>query len=117
MAGKDYIFSVNMGQYDSMQEYNEVKSRQRQVDKKYTESADNEWEWDTTQNRIQFDRLRIKSITYEKYASFAIGGLLLHRIISLIDVIYLERKFPEINLTPQVSTSSGSLQFNLTLDI
>ena len=116
MQGKDYIFAVNMGQYDTMQEYNHAKSQQRQVDKKYVEGEGIEWEWDSTENRIEFDKLRIQSITYEKYASFAIGSLLIHRIISLIDVIYLERNFPQLNLESNVPVNSGSVQLQLKVD-
>jgi len=59
--------------------------------------------------------MRIKSLNYEKYARFAIGGLVLHRFISLIDVIYLERRNPKISLMPQISTHTGNLQFKLQL--
>ena len=115
MKGKDYLFTVNMGHYDSMTEYNDTKKRQRQIDKIYDEGEGNEWQWDNTQNRIKFDKMRVKSITYEKYARFAIAGLFLHRFISFIDVIYLEKKYPDISLMPQISTQTGNLQFKLQL--
>ena len=115
MEGKDYLFAVNMGHYDSFTEYNDIKERQRQIDKIYEEGQGNEWQWDNTQNRINFESMRIKSLNYEKYARFAIGGLVLHRFISLIDVIYLERRNSKISLMPQISTHTGNLQFKLQL--
>ena len=117
MDGKDYIFTVNMGHYNSFTEYNETKARQRQVHEIYAEGQGNEWQWDNKKNRIHFDKLRIQSVAYEKYAHFAIGGLILHRLISLIDVIYLERQYPNLSLTPQLSTNAGNLQFNIQLDL
>ncbi len=117
MDGKDYIFAVNMGHYNSFREYNATKARQRQVHEIYAEGQGNEWQWDNKKNRIHFDKLRIQSVTYEKYSRFAIGGLILHRLISLIDVIYLERQYPDLNLTPQLSTDEGNLQFNIQLDL
>ena len=117
MDGKDYIFAVNMGHYNSFTEYNETKARQRQVDDIYAEGKGNEWEWDNSKNRIHFDKLRIQSMTYDKYASFAIAGLVLHRIISLIDVIYLERRSHDISLTPQLSTNTGNIQFKVHLNL
>ena len=36
--------------------------------------------------------MRIKSINYEKYTGFVIAGMLLNRIIALIDVMLLENK-------------------------
>ena len=83
----------------------------------YAEGQGNEWQWDNKENRIHFDKLRIQSVTYEKYARFAIGGLILHRLISLIDVIYLERRYPDLSLTPQLSTNAGNIQFNIQLDL
>lgn len=106
-----------MGHYDSFTEYNDIKERQRQIDKIYEEGQGNEWQWDNTQNRINFDSMRIKSLNYEKYARFAIGGLVLHRFISLIDVIFLERRHPKVSLTPQLSTNTGNLQFTLLLNL
>ena len=117
MDGKDYIFAVNMGHYNSFTEYNETKARQRQAHEMYAEGQGNEWHWDNKKNRIHFDKLRIQSVTYEKYTRFAIGGLILHRLISLIDVIYLERRYPDLSLTPQLSTNAGNIQFNIQLDL
>ena len=117
MAGKDYIFAVNMGHYGSLSEYNATKARKRQVDKIYKDGQGNEWEWDNTENRLHFDKLRIQSLNYDKYARFAIGGLVLHRFISLIDVIVLERRQSKVSLTPQFSTNGEDLQFKLHLDL
>ena len=117
MKGKDYIFAVNIGHYNSLAEYNATKALQRQVDEFYEIGQGNEWEWDNTENRIHFDKLRIQSITYEKYSHFAIGGLILHRLISIIDVIYLERRNHKISLSPQFLTNTGNLQFKLSLNL
>ena len=117
MDAKDYIFAVNMGHYNSFTEYNETKARQRQVDNIYEEGQGNEWQWDTNHNRIRFDNMRIQSVIYNKYVSFAIGGLVLHRLISLIDVIYLERRYPDLGLNPQLSTHAGNIQIKLHLNI
>ena len=57
MEGKDYIFSVNMGHYDSFTEYNNIKERQRQIHAIYDEGQGYEWQWDNKQNRIHFDNI------------------------------------------------------------
>ena len=117
MDGKDYIFAVNMGNFNNFSEYNDTRKLQRQVNKIYKERQGNEWQWDSDQNRKKFENMLIQSVSYDKYASFAIGGLILHRLISLIDVIYLERQYPDLNLTPQLSTDKGNLQFNIQIDL
>ena len=108
MNDKDYLFSVNLGHYDSFSEYNGINARKRLTGDLYEEEG-NQWQWNSTQNRIKYDRMRIKSVTYKKYSQFAIGGLVLHRLISLIDVIYLERQHPNVSLLPNLSTNSVSL--------
>lgn len=112
MDDKDYIFAVNLGHYDSMSEYNATKSRKRQVNEIYKPVEGNDWSWDSTINRIDYDRMRIESVTYDKYAQFAIGGLILHRIISLIDVVYLER---QLNISPEFSSNSVNLNLSFSL--
>ena len=117
MNGKDYLYAVNIGHYNSMEEYNDTRARQRNMDDLYEEGEGNEWQWNNTENRIYFDKLRIQSVTYDKYASFAIGGLILHRIISMIDVIYLERRDSKMILNPELSTKAGNIQLKLHIDL
>ncbi len=117
MDGKDYIFAVNMGNFNNFSEYNETRKLQRQVNKIYVEGQGNEWQWDNDQNRKKFDNMLIQSVNYDKYASFAIAGLILHRLISFIDVIYLERIYSNISFVPQISTKTGNLQFTLHINL
>ena len=117
MDEKNYIFAVNMGHYNSLTEYNDTKARQRQVNEMYAEGQGNDWQWDSIENRVHFDQMRIQSVNFSKYASFAIGGLVLHRLISLIDVIFLERRYPDLGFIPKLSTNSGNLHLNLQIDL
>ena len=114
---KSYIFAVNVGHFDSFSDYNANRARKRQNNEMYEEGQGNEWEWDSVQNRIEYDRMRIYSVNYNKYAQFAIGGLVLHRIISLFDVVYLENKFTNASLVPEFTTDSASLTFKILLDL
>ena len=115
MEGKNYLFAVNLGHYESFEEYNDTKERQRQVENKYKKDKGLEWKWDDSANRIQYDEMRIKSVTYDKYARFAVGGLILHRLVSFIDVIYLERTNLQVNIEPQLEQDFSSMKLNLSL--
>ena len=103
ISDKDYLYAVNIGHYDTIDDYNDTKERQRLVNDKYSDSGIFDWSWDSTENRILYDELRIKSVVYNKYAKFALGGLILNRIISFFDVLYLERE--KINLSLNTSKS------------
>ena len=115
MGGKDYLFAVNLGHYDSFEQYNDTKERQRKVEDKYGENKGLEWQWDHSSNRIKFDEMRIKSVNYNKYARFAIAGLILHRLVSFIDVIYLERTNLQVNLEPQFNHDSNIIKLNIKI--
>ena len=57
----------------------------------YPENGNFDWQWNSSSNRIKYNDLRIASVNWNKYANFAIAGLVVNRIISVIDVIYLNR--------------------------
>ena len=117
MEGKNYLFSVNLGHYDSFEQYNDIKERQRLVEDKYGERKDLEWQWDNSDNRIKYDEMRIKSVTYDKYARFAVAGLIFHRLVSFIDVIYLERTNLQVNIEPQLVQDFSSMKLKLSIKL
>ena len=117
MAGKNYLFAVNLGGYDSFEQYNDIKERQRQVVYKYEKDKGLEWQWDNSDNRIKYDEMRIKSVSYDKYARFAVGGLILHRLVSFIDVIYLERTNLQVNIDSQLEQEFSSMKLNFCLKL
>lgn len=117
MKGKNYLFAVNMGHYESLNDYNDTKERQRLVNDKYEKGENFDWQWDNYTNRIKFDNMRIKSVKLDKYAKFSVGGLILHRMVSFIDVIYLERINSKISIDPQLSPDLNSMSINFTLKL
>ena len=84
---------------------------------KYEEGKGLEWQWDDKDNRIKFDKMRINSSIYRKYAKFAVGGLVLHRLISLFDVIYLERKNMPLEFDAKINAHSRTLQLKFSLKL
>ena len=117
MAGKNYLFAVNMGHYNSLEDYNATKERQRSVNEKYEEDKNFDWKWDNSTNRIKFDNMRIKSVTLDKYAKFSVGGLILHRMVSFFDVIYIERINSRISIEPYLSPDLNLMSVNFTLKL
>jgi hypothetical protein len=108
MDQKPYLFEVNLGHYDNLEEYNDTKERQRLPNDKYSDSK-YYWQWDSKMNRIKYDEMRIKSVTAGKYGRFAVAGLILHRLLSVIDVIYLERRNQSVSLHTQVYGSGDNI--------
>ena len=116
MTGKDYLFVVNMGHYDNLEKYNDTKERQRLPAEKYADDGSFNWQWDNKANRITFDKMRIKSVSNDKHAKFIIGGLILHRLISFIDVIYLQRQNNPISLGTQLNGDKDNIELKVSLN-
>jgi len=113
---KDYQYAVDIGNYDNFDEYNFAKEQLRQGELIYPEEQNYEWEWDSESNRQKFDDMRIISGTAEKLVSFSIGGLIVHRVISVIDVLYLERKNSTFRLESSI-IPSGKDYLELSVSI
>ena len=89
---KPYQYSVSIGNYNSINEYNQSKARRRQFDLMIDETIiSNHWFWENQNHRLKFDKMRITSGLVGKSKSFIIAGMIANRIISMINVLYLSR--------------------------
>jgi hypothetical protein len=80
-SGKDDRYLVNVGAYKSVDEYNQAKLRERRFDQLYTSPRD-AWHWKNDEDRLRFRDLRVTSDQMYQNAKFAIGALVINRIIS-----------------------------------
>ena len=109
------LLIVHMSQYDNMYEFNETMERQRRFNDTYPDIQKYQWDWDSTKNRNNFNDLRVKSSNAKKINNFTVAALIVNRIVSFIDVTYLNGQNGvrlESTLAP---TSNSSLAFNLKL--
>lgn len=117
-TGKDDYYYVDIGNYDDIYAYNEQKLRNRQVDLLYPVTPDYYWAWDSAQNRQRFDRLRIRSAAHRQYATFALIGLAVNRIVSMLDIMVLTRNHVQqssVKLGSQVVPTQGGATLSLEL--
>jgi hypothetical protein len=125
----DYLFAVDIGYYENLNNYNSAKARQRSLELEtdlngglireyghaiYPENGDFDWQWDSDSNRKSYKDMRISSANWDKYANFAIAGLLVNRVISVIDVMYLEKTGVSTPIQSQIITN-GKNDFQLKL--
>ena len=104
-----------MSQYDNMSEYNETMERQRRFDDTYPDIQKYRWDWDNTKNRNNFNDLRVKSSNSKKINNFTVAALIVNRIVSFIDVAYLNGQNKIKLESTLLPTSNSSLTFNLNL--
>jgi len=89
---KSQQYWIDIGNASNIYQFNEKKRVQRNLKATYPETPEYYWQWDAESNRIKYINLRSKQHSWEKTATFIIGGMILNRVISMIDVIRIVRK-------------------------
>ena len=107
LDNEDYMFALDIGSNDNIKDFNDIKERSRSLMMRldsngeiiresnheiYPEGIQYDWNWDSNSNRQNFNSMRIKSINYEKYIGFVFAGMIINRVVSLIDIMVLDKK-------------------------
>jgi TM2 domain-containing membrane protein YozV len=74
-------FDVNIGNYLSIDDYNQAKLRNRENDLLYTDPS-YDWKWDSDADRIAFKNARIRSDEIYQNTKFVIAAAVVNRIFS-----------------------------------
>jgi len=80
-SNKDDQYSVNIGNFNTTDDYNQTKLRNREYDLVYSTDA-YKWQWDTDANRLRFKDLRIRSGEVKNNAKFVIAAVVVNHLIS-----------------------------------
>ncbi len=80
-SGKDEDFEVNIGNFLTVDDYNQTKLRNREFDQIYADPA-YAWSWTSDAERQRFKDERIRSDRIFQSAKFVIAGLVVNRVIS-----------------------------------
>jgi hypothetical protein len=117
-AGKDMYYFTDIGNYENIYEYNDQKLRYREVELLYPLTGEYFWAWDSPSARRTFDKMRIKSATALRNATFAIGGLVANRIVSMLDIMVLTRNrldIPDYDLESTFQPTENGMSFSLSV--
>jgi len=80
---KDDQYSVNIGNFNTTEEYNDTKSRNREYNLIYQPvQAEYQWNWDTDGNRLKFKDMRIHSSEVKNNSKFIIGAVVINHLLS-----------------------------------
>ena len=114
-SGKTRKYWVDIGNYINHNAHNSEHSRWRNFNELYHENDG--WQWDSLSSMEKFENYRIKSDMLFKTGGYVIGGIILNRIISLIDVLYLINldNIKNISFYPTISREYYGLQFKFVL--
>lgn len=91
-AGKGDQFWIDIGIANSLANFNSDRLLERDIDATYTETSENQWQWDSEDNRREYVGKRFKRLDWKRRSSGIVGVIVLNHIVSAIDVIRLIRK-------------------------
>ncbi len=98
LGNKSESYFVDIGNYDSIHEYNAAKLRQRNLPE-YIYDVDGQfWMWDSEKNRQKFEQLRIDADSAHNLSLFFIGAILANHVISAIDAVFLTHSYEKERL-------------------
>lgn len=83
---------IDIGNASNIYLFNERRRVQRNLEATWPETDQFYWQWDEEANRIKYVDLRSKQHRWERAATFIVGGMILNRIISMIDVVRIIRR-------------------------
>ena len=116
LENKPFQYRVDIGDYNTYNEFIDSKRRNRQTDLIWPENLGYEWEWDSESNRKEYDDMRIISGIAKKYSKFAIGAMIANRIISAIDVLYIQNVQNRGKLRSSISNiNASSIEYTVYL--
>ena len=90
----DDQFYVNIGNYNSLDQYNSIKLIERDLSALYANETQSRfyWNWDSDESRLSYKELRIHSDQMYNAGKFVVVGLIANRIWSAIQSALLVKK-------------------------
>jgi hypothetical protein len=85
LEGKNDQYFVDIGNYNTVYDYNQDALRDRNPYKLYDENSNYSWTWDTRANREYFRNVRIKSDNMFNSANFVVAAIAINHIISAVN--------------------------------
>ena len=114
----NYQYAINVGDYDSFSEYNDAMLRKRLSERVYPQNQGYEWDWESRDNRLKYRNMLRTSRDLDKIGDFAIAGLLIHRIVAVINYAYLMNKGKSLGLSSNIykkDSQTIQLEFKFNL--
>ena len=115
--GKNHDYWVDIGNFKSINDFNDEYLRNRRIDELYPEGENWHWKWDSIDNQKFFERKRIKSDQYQLISTFGLGFLALNHAISMIDAIYLKKLKMNDKVSIRFNNSYQNNIFNYQISI
>jgi len=85
ISGKDDQFFVDVGNFASMDDYNEKRLRDRDLSRIYNSAAGQYWLWDSQDSRLDYRNQRIASESAYNGRKFIVAAIVINHVVSAIN--------------------------------
>lgn len=93
LEGKPKEFFVDIGNYSSLDAYNNDQLRRRRTTTLYPREPEYDWNWDSEINRLNYRRLRVRSDAAFNRATLLVGAVLANHLISAIHSVWAVNRY------------------------
>jgi hypothetical protein len=103
ISGRDRTFRLAIGDFDTLEEYNDYQLRSRNWNRLIADTPENRWEWDSAEDRRRYRELRSGSDRLRNQLPALAGLMVVNRVISGISAFTKARGItvsPELSLLP-----------------
>jgi hypothetical protein len=106
--GKPNAFFIDIGNYASLDEYNNEQLRRRSVSSLYPRQAGYDWQWDSEVSRLNYRRMRVRSDEAFNRAAFFVGGVFANHLISAIHSVWAVHRY-----NSRLASNQSELRFGV----
>ena len=103
ISDRSRAFRLAMGDFNSLEEYNDTQLRRRNWDRLFDETAENNWHWQSESDRNKYNQLRSDRDRARNQLPAILGLMTLNRVVSAISAYNRARDqsdLPEVTFTP-----------------
>ena len=111
ISGKPRRYFVDIGNFDSIVDYNQAQLRGRDVRALYPVTEEFFWQWDDRENRRRYEDLRVRSDAAKNRAQLTLAVIFVNHLVSAIHATLAVHKFNE-----KLEKAGLGLQFKLGED-
>lgn len=112
ISDRNRRFQLAIGQFDSIEEYNDFQLRSRNWDQLLADSQRNRWQWNSEEDREHYSDLRETSDRARNQLPAIAGLLVVNRVLSAISAYRraqdMSSSGPELTLLPAFTDRSSS---------
>ena len=115
IAGKDDQFFVDVGNFATMDDYNDKRLRDREPSRLYSAASGQYWRWDSEDSRMTFRDQRVSSEDMYNNRKFVAAAIVINHVVSAINAARaalaynssLEKSLGSLELSARVLGSPG----------